>query len=259
MKIVVCVKYVPAASATPTFAADLTTEREANKGVLSELDEYAVEQALRIVESGVVATITYLTMGPAGAAEALHKALSMGGDRAIHVLDPALHGSDAVATSLVLAAALAKAGFDLVLCGMGSTDGAMSVVPAMLAERLGIAQLTLADEIGVANGRLQIRRASDAATEQIEADLPAVASVTDHSGDARYPSFRGIMAARSKPTETWALAELGLSPEVVGLEGAWTRTLSVAHRAARGGGTIVRDEGDGGRQLADFLSRRKFI
>src|SRR3954449_13616690 len=152
MKIVEPVKHVPESTAPVRYAPDLTLDRAGVEGRLSELDEYAVEQALALVEKGLPATITYLTMGPAGALDGLRKALAMGGDDAVHVQDDALHGSDALATSLVLSKALERIGFDLVLSGMASTDGEMSVVPAMVAERLGVAQLTLAAELAVDDG-----------------------------------------------------------------------------------------------------------
>ena len=152
MNIVVCVKYVPDAQAERTFnASDNTTDRENVDGLLSELDEYAVEEALKIAESSD-GKVTVLTVGPENATEAVRKALQMGADEAVHVLDDAIHGSDAPATSLVLAAAIGKLEHDLVVTGMASTDGIMSVVPAMLAERLGLPQVTLASEVTVENG-----------------------------------------------------------------------------------------------------------
>ncbi len=135
LRIVVCVKYVPDATGERRFADDLTTDRDSVDGLLSELDEYGVEQALRIAAANEGAEVTVLTVGPDDAKDALRKALSMGADRAVHVNDDDIHGSDAVGTSLVLAKALEATGFDLVVCGMASTDGTMGVVPALLAER----------------------------------------------------------------------------------------------------------------------------
>src|SRR6478735_6093466 len=150
MKIVVCVKHVPDASGDRHFSADATVDRVGVDGVLSELDEYAVEAALQIREAGDAdAEVTILTVGPEQARAAILKSLQMGADAGIHVLDDAIHGSDALATSLVLAKALERTEFDLVLCGMASTDGSMSVVPAMLAERLGLPQVTFASEVTV--------------------------------------------------------------------------------------------------------------
>ncbi len=142
---------------------------------------------------------------------------------------------------------------------MASTDGTMGVLPAMLAERLGVPQVTLLSEVSVADGKVTGRRDGDTATEQLEAPLPAVASVTDQSGEARYPSFKGIMAAKKKPVESLDLDDLDIEAEEVGLEGAWTKVEDVAERPPRAAGTVVDDEGEGGKQLAAFLAERKFV
>ncbi|AZK95372.1 electron transfer flavoprotein subunit beta/FixA family protein [Streptomyces tsukubensis] len=260
LRIVVCVKYVPDASGDRGFADDLTVDREGVDGLLSELDEYAVEQALRISEAADGdASVTVLTVGPEDAREAVRKALSMGADAGIHVEDDDLHGSDVMGTSLVVASAVERAGFDLVVCGMASTDGVMGVLPALLAERLGVAQLSLLSEVSVAGGVVSGRRDGDVASEVVEAELPAVVSVTDQSGEARYPSFKGIMAAKKKKVESWDLEELELDAELVGSAGAWTAVDGVEARAARSAGTVVKDEGEGGRGVAEFLASRKFV
>ncbi|MFD4410991.1 MULTISPECIES: electron transfer flavoprotein subunit beta/FixA family protein [unclassified Streptomyces] len=259
LRIVVTVKYVPDATGDRHFADDLTVDRDDVDGLLSELDEYAVEQALQIAEDADDAEITVLTVGPEDAKDALRKALSMGADKAIHVEDDELHGTDAIGTSLVLAKAIEKAGYDLVISGMASTDGTAGIVPALLAERLGVPQVTLLSEVSVADGVVKGRRDGDTASEQLEASLPAVVSVTDQSGEARYPSFKGIMAAKKKPVESWDLEDLEIEADEVGLEGAWTKVDSAAERPARTAGTIVKDEGEGGKQLAEFLAGQKFI
>ncbi|MFF0479530.1 electron transfer flavoprotein subunit beta/FixA family protein [Streptomyces sp. NPDC004284] len=259
LKIAVCVKYVPDATGDRGFADDLTTDREAVDGLLSELDEYAVEQALRISEESDDAEVTVVTVGPDDAKDALRKALSMGADKAVHVNDEDIHGSDVIATSAILAKALEKTGFDLVVCGMASTDGTMGVLPALLAERLGVPQVTLLSEVSVEDGLVKGRRDGDAATEHLEAPLPAVVSVTDQSGEARYPSFKGIMAAKKKPVQELDLDDLDIDADEVGLAGSWTLVDSAAARPARTQGTIVTDEGDGGKQLAAFLATQKFI
>ncbi|MYV68045.1 electron transfer flavoprotein subunit beta, partial [Streptomyces sp. SID2131] len=193
------------------------------------------------------------------AKDALRKALSMGADKAVHVEDDDLHGSDVMGTSLVLAKAIEKTGYDVVIAGMASTDGVMGVLPAILAERLGVPQVTLLSEVKIEGGKVTGRRDGDAASEQLEASLPAVVSVTDQSGEARYPSFKGIMAAKKKPVESLDLSDLDLEAEEVGLEGAWTAVDSATERPARTAGTIVKDEGEGGKQLAEFLAGQKFI
>jgi electron transfer flavoprotein beta subunit len=258
LRIVALVKYTPDLTGDRTFSPDLTVDRAGSSGQLSELDEYTAEQAVRLAES-VEAEITYLTMGPEGAGSALRKALSMGGDKGVHVSDPALHGADSLATSLVLARAIEAIGFDLVLAGMASTDAGMGVLPAMLAERLGIAQVSFASSVKIDGSVVSIERETDSATETIEGSLPALVSVTDRIGDPRYPSFKGIMAAKKKPVETWSLADVGVDATLVGLGPAHSRVLSVTARPARQSGQIVKDDGDGGVMLADFLSAQKFI
>ena len=260
MNIVVCVKYVPDAQAERTFnASDNTTDRENVDGLLSELDEYAVEEALKIVEAGE-GEVTVLTVGPDAAADAIKKALQMGAHKGVHVNDDAIHGSDAIATSLVLAEAVKKIGdVDLVVTGMASTDGTMGVVPAMLAERLGLPAVTFASELTVEGSTATIRRDGDASTQTITATLPALVSVTDQINEPRYPSFKGIMAAKKKPVQSWDLSDLDLEAEEVGLEGAWPTVDYAAERPARTAGTIVKDEGEGGKQLAEFLAGQKFI
>jgi electron transfer flavoprotein beta subunit len=253
------VKYVPDATGDRHFADDLTLDREDVDGLLSELDEYAVEQALQIADGADDAEITVVTVGPEDAKDALRKALSMGADKAVHVEDDDLHGTDVIGTSLVLAKAVEKTGFDLVICGMASTDGVMGVLPALLAERLGVPQVTLLSEVAVNGGVVTGRRDGDTASEQLEASLPAVVSVTDQSGEARYPSFKGIMAAKKKPVQSLDLDDLGLDADEVGLAGAWTAVDSATERPARTAGTIVKDEGEGGKQLAEFLAGQKFI
>ncbi|WNI21947.1 electron transfer flavoprotein subunit beta/FixA family protein [Streptomyces sp. ITFR-16] len=259
LRIVVCVKYVPDATGDRHFADDLTLDREDVDGLLSELDEYAVEQALRIADAADDAEVTVLTVGPEDARDALRKALSMGADKAVHVEDDDLHGTDVIGTSLVLAKAVEETGYDLVISGMASTDGAMGVVPALLAERLGVPQVTLLSEVSVEGGVVRGRRDGDSASERLEASLPAVVSVTDQSGEARYPSFKGIMAAKKKPVRSLDLDDLGIGAEEVGLGGAWTAVESAAARPARTAGTIVKDEGEGGKALAEFLAGQKFI
>jgi electron transfer flavoprotein beta subunit len=259
MKIVVCAKYVPDATGDRKFTADNTVDRVGVDGVLSELDEYAVEEALQIRDSHG-GEVVVLTVGPEVARAAILKSLQMGADAGVHVLDEAIHGSDAVATSLILARAIERQGADLVLCGMASTDGGMSVVPAMLAERLGLPQLTFASEVTLEGQTVRVRRDGDAATEIIEASLPLVLSVTDQCNEPRYPSFKGIMAAKKKPVETLTLADLHIGAEEAGLGAAWTRVDGFSERPPRSAGTIVTDEaGSGAAQLVDFLVGQKFV
>ncbi len=271
MNIVVCVKYVPDATADRHFEDDFTVDRVGVDGLLSELDEYAIEQSLQIKEKSASdengdetadgTEVTVLCVGPEKATDAIRKALQMGADKGVHVVDDAIAGSDAVATSLVLAKAVEKAGpADLVVCGMGSTDATGSVIPAMLAERLDLPQVTLGSVIESQGKEFRIKRDGDTATEVIGATAPLVLSVTDQSGEARYPSFKGIMAAKKKPLETWSLADIGVDAGEVGLEQAWTRVEGTEARPPRTAGEIVTDDnGSGAEALVGFLASKKFI
>ncbi len=260
MNIVVCVKYVPDATADRHFEDDNTVDRVGVDGLLSELDEYAVEQALQVKEKlDDDSQVTVLTVGPEQATDAIRKALQMGADKGIHVVDDAIAGSDAPATSLVLAEAIKKIEHDLVICGMASTDASMGVVPAMLAERLGVPAVTLGSEISVEGTTVTIRRDGDAATETIEGTLPLVLSVTDQSGEARYPSFKGIMAAKKKPVTTLSLSDLGVAAGEVGFDGATSTVVDHGNRPPRQGGNAVIDEGEGGAKLVEYLATEKFV
>ncbi|HET6986685.1 MAG TPA: electron transfer flavoprotein subunit beta/FixA family protein [Kribbella sp.] len=260
MKIVVCAKFVPDATADRRFRSeDNTVDRAGVDGLLSELDEYAVETALTVKEAGD-AEVTVLTVGPEQAADAVKKGLQMGADAGVHVLDDGIHGSDAVATSLILSKALARLEADLVVFGMSSTDGAMGVVPAMVSERLGLPAVTLGSEVTVDGQTVRIRRDGDTASDTVEGTLPLVLSVSDQANEPRYPSFKGIMAAKKKPVETWSLADLEIPADQVGGASAWTEVVEVTARPPRSAGTIVTDEdGSGAAELVEFLSTNKFL
>jgi len=260
MKIVVLVKYVPDATGERTFADDGTVDREAGDGLLCELDEYALEQALQLADDGDYVEVVALTLGPDDAAAAIKRALQMGASAGIHVTDDAVHGTDYLGTSTILAAALTKAAPDLVLCGMASTDGSGGVVPAMVAERLGWPAATFGATLEVADGTVRIRRDDDTASLTVEASLSAVVSVTDQAGEARYPSMKGILAAKKKPVQTWSLADLGVDPAAVGLAAAWTKVLDTTPRPPKQAGRVVTDaDGAGASALVEFLAAGKYI
>jgi electron transfer flavoprotein beta subunit len=259
MNIVVLVKQVPDSGAERSLRGDDgTVDRESATNVINEMDEYAVEEALRVQEAHG-GEVTVLTMGPQRAAESIRKALSMGPDKAVHVVDDALHGSDALATSKVLAAALGTLNADLVLCGAESTDGRVQVLAHMLAERLGIAALTGARKLTVEGSTLTIERQTEEGYEVVTASTPAVVSVWDTINEPRYPSFKGIMAAKKKPVTTMSVADLGIPAGEVGFAGAATAVVEHAKRPARQAGTKVVDEGDGGVKLVEFLVSEKFV
>src|SRR4051794_12756799 len=258
MNIVVCVKQVPDTWAEKKLGSDKTVDRENVDGVMNELDEYAVEEALKIKEAQG-GEVTVLTMGPDKAVETIRKALSMGADKAVHVIDPALHGSDALATSYALAKALGTIEHDLVLLGVEATDARMSVVPAMLAERLGASQLTFARKVEAGDGTIKIERLTDTGYDVVEAPTPAIVSVVEKINEPRYPSFKGIMAAKKKPLTTLTLADAGIEADKVGLGGSSTEVAEFSPRPPKQAGQIVKDEGDGGAKLAEFLASQKFI
>jgi electron transfer flavoprotein beta subunit len=261
MKIAVCVKQVPDSWAEKKMVNGIL-DRENVDAVLNDLDEYAVEEALRIAEAhggneeGGSNSITVISMGPERATEAVRKALSMGVNDAILVTDPQLAGADALATSAVLAAVIEKGGFDLVICGTESTDARMSVVPAMLAERLNAAQLTFASKVDVdpAAGKVSITRVTEAGVDEMQAQFPCVISVVEKINEPRYPSFKGIMAAKKKTIESRDLATVGVSAE-----GAWSLVADATPRPARAAGIKVTDDGSGGEQLVSFLAEKKLI
>jgi electron transfer flavoprotein beta subunit len=255
MKIVVCVKHVPDAEAKPGFSdADHTLDRAGVDGLLSEMDEYAIEAALQLAEAGDDVTVTALTMGPERASDAVRKALQMGVHDGVHIQDDALHGSDTIGTARVLAAAIAKLEPDMVLMGSISPDGDLGVLPAMLAENLGMPQATYAESLTLDGSMVRIERDTDSVTQIIECALPAVVSVTDHANEPRYPSFKGIMGAKKKTVLTWSLADLEIAVDAVGLDAAWTTVTGVTQRPPRQAGQVVTDEGDGGVRLAEFLA-----
>ena len=266
MKIAVCVKQVPDSWAEKKMVNGIL-DRENVDAVLNDLDEYAVEEALRIAEAhggneeGGAHTVTVISMGPERATEAVRKALSMGANDAILVTDAKLAGADALATSAVLAAVIEKGGFDLVICGTESTDARMSVVPAMLAERLGWAQLTFAGTVAVdpSASKVSIARSTEFGIENMEASFPAVISVIEKINEPRYPSFKGIMAAKKKVITVKTLADIAISPDQVGSSASWSTVKDAVLRPARSAGIKVEDSGDGGAKLVDYLAEKRVV
>jgi electron transfer flavoprotein beta subunit len=260
VKIVVLTKHVPQAIGEVSFADDLTVNRAGARCRLEDSDEYAVEQAMRIASRRLDVQVTALTMGPSGAVAALRTALTLGADDGVHVLDDALHGCDALATSLVLAAACRKLGFDIVLCGTASADSGMSVVPAMLAERLGVPALCFADALRTDEGEVVVERDDGRTVEELSAAMPVVVSVTDRSGEPRYPRFEMIAEARQKLVRTWSLADLGIDPGRVGLRAAATVVARVEKRENGPVATVVGEDPQAAAvRIADFLVERQFL
>ena len=259
MKIAVLVKEVP--DTWSDRHIDPATKRvdRSSDVVVDEVDEKAVEIALQLQAANVGSTVTVVTMGPKGALDSLRKGLAMGADAAIHVVDDRLVGSDAVQTSAALAAALAPRGFDLVIAGNESTDGRTGAVPAMLAERLGMAQLTAVRTLSVSETTVSGERVTGDGYLDVETTLPAVVSVNEQIAEARYPSFKGIMTAKKKPVEVLTIADLGLASGDTGAANSWSVVHEVTARPPRTGGTIITDDGTAATQLADYLAAAKLI
>ena len=259
MKIVVLVKQVPDTAADPRLdPATLTVDRAAVDGLINQMDEYAVEEALQLIEKHG-GEITVVSMGPDDATDGYKKALQMGADKAVFLSDPALAGSDSLATSYALAQVIGALEYDLILLGSEASDARTSMVPAMLAERLGLPQLTFANKVTVDGDKITINRLTDTGHDVVEAALPALVSVVETINEPRYPSFKGIMAAKKKPVDTLDLAGASIDPERAGWAGSRTKVLTAAVAPPRSKGVIVSDEGEGGKQLAEFLASKKFI
>jgi electron transfer flavoprotein beta subunit len=261
LNIIVCVKQVPDTTAEKRLGDNKRLDRAAVESILNPFDEYAVEEAIRIKEAQG-ATVTVLCMGPQGADSALRKALAMGCDNGVLVSAPALAGTDTLGTARVLAAAIKKLPYDLVLTGMQSTDARTGQVPAAVAELLGLPMLTQATRLEVepGAGKARIRRPVKGGHLVLETDLPALVSVSKAINEPRYPALRGIMLAKKKDIITWSAADLALDPTIIAGDRAHTRVISTSLPPARAKGTILRDDAPtAARKVADYLERIKII
>ncbi len=260
--IVVLIKQVPDTwSERKLSDGDWTLDRDAADAVLDEINERAVEEALLIKEKeGGESTVTVLTAGPQRATEAIRKALSMGADKGVHLLDERLHGSDMVQTGWALARALgAIEGTDLVIAGNEATDGTGGAVPAIIAEYLGLPQLTHMRKIVIDGAAITGERETDEGVFTIEASLPAVVSVNEKINEPRFPSFKGIMAAKKKEVTTLTLADIGVEADEVGLANAGSSVMSSTPKPPKTAGEKVADEGEGGSKIAEYLVAQKLI
>jgi electron transfer flavoprotein beta subunit len=260
LNIVVCVKQVPETTARKTFEPNFTINRAQLEGVINPFDEYAIEEALRLKEAHG-GEVTVLTMGPASAEDTMRKALAMGADRGLLVTDPALHGSDSWSTAYVLAKALQRVPWDLVVTGMESTDARTGLVPAALAEQLGVPSLTYASSVSVDGDAVSISRQIPGGYQEVSTSLPALISVVKGVNEPRYPSLKGIMAAKRKEIQKIDLSALDLSPSEVGLEGSKTGVVAAVPRAEKAGGDVVKPGSpeEAATIIADFLQANKFI
>ena len=261
--IVVLIKQVPDTwSERKLSDGDFTLDRDAADAVLDEINERAVEEARLIKEreGDAAGTVTVLTAGPERATEAIRKALSMGADKAVHLLDPGLHGSDMVQTGWALARALGQVeGVDLVIAGNEATDGTGGAVPAIIAEYLGLPQLTHLRKVSIEGGKVVGERETDDGVFTVEASLPAVISVNEKINEPRFPSFKGIMAAKKKEVATLTLAEIGVGADEVGLDNAGSTVVSSTPKPPKTAGEKITDEGEGGKKIAEYLVAQKII
>jgi electron transfer flavoprotein beta subunit len=259
LNIVVCGKVIPASSVT--IEIDPNTKRMVRKGVPHELDPAAasaVEEALRLTEKHG-GTVTLVTMGISDATIGIRNALAMGVTSAVHILDDAVAGSDTLATAKILAAAINKQPFDLVICATESSDSYSGIVPGQIAHFLRVPPMTFAKEIVIDGDLIAIKRQSESGYDLVESTLPVVVAVSSGINEPRYPQLKGIMAAKKKEIKVYTAADLGLPPDQVGEKGAREKVLSVGRPPKRQAGKVVIDEGEGGKQIADFLAEIKVI
>ena len=259
MNIAVLIKQVPDTWSERTLTEpEWTLDREAADAVIDEIDARGVEAALQLTEKHG-GEVTVVTMGPDRATDALRKALAMGVDKAVHISDDGLAGSDALQTSAALAAALRTLAADLIIAGNESTDGRTGSVPSMLAERLGLPQITSVRTLEIDGTTLRAERVRDGGYSEVTATLPAVVSVTEKINEPRYPGFKGIMAAKKKPMTTLTVDDLGLDPSTTGLANASTQVVDGAPRPPKESGEKITDDGDGGTRVAEYLVAARLI
>lgn len=260
MRIVVLVKPVPDTTGQERLGPDLRVDRVGVPNVVNANDEYALEAALKLVEAAGDGEVILLTMAPTGAPETLRKALAMGAQRAVLVTDPVLGGSDTLTTVRVLAAALRRLEYDLVLAGADTSDGGGGIVAAGLAVLLGLPYLSYAAKIEPSATQVVVHRLSAVGYDRIEAALPALVVATQALGEPRYPSLKGIMAARTKEILTWSLADLELGGVAVGGSVATTAVISSRAPAARAATRIVRGPAaEAAAEVVGFLAERRLI
>lgn len=256
MKIVVLVKEVPDTYGDRKLDPETgLAVRGASEAVLDEIGERSLEVALAFGDSHPDTEIVLLSMAPESASTTLRKGLAMGASRVVHVADERLAGADLGLTAQVLAAAIQRTGFDLVITGNVSTDGSAGVLPAMIAEHLGVPLAGALTKVSISDDSVRGERLTDAGSAQVQASLPAVISITEAMPDARFPNFKGIVAAKKKPVTTFTAAELDIDPDDVSVPRSIM--LAVAEKPARAAGTKIVDEGDAGRQLAEYLIQQK--
>lgn len=260
MNVVVCVKQIPDPADPGALDPETKTLKRDSKLILDESDSYGVEMALQLVDAAGGGEVTLVSMAPNNEVGGLRTALAMGAAKAVLVSDPALAGTDALGTAKILAAAIGRVeGADLVLTATESSDGYTGTVPAQLAGILGLPSITFAKQVEIADGTVKVQRQTDDGYDDVEASLPAVVSVTAGVVEPRYPSFKGIMAAKSKPVDEVTVADLGIDVGQVGWAGGGQEIVSVEAAPQREAGEIIEDEGDGFQRIVAYLENLKVI
>jgi electron transfer flavoprotein beta subunit len=268
MNVVVCVKQIPDPSTPGQLDPETKTLVRTGKLILDDSDEYGVEMGLQLVDQAGAGEVTLVSMAPNREVSGLRTALAMGAARAILVSDDALAGSDALGTAKVLAAAIRRAATadgdgsrfpDLVIAATESTDGYTGTTPVQVAELLGLPSVTFARHVEVAGGAVRVHRQTEAGYDEVECPLPALVTVTAGAVEPRYPSFKGIMAARSKAIDTLSLAELGVDPAEVGFAGARQQITEVVAAEERKAGEVVVDDGDAHERILAYLEQLKVV
>ena len=258
MNVIVCVKQIPDPAAPGALDPSTNTLKRDGKLILDESDSYGVEMALQLVDKAGGGEVSLVSMAPNGEVSGLRTALAMGAAKGVLVSDPALQGSDALTTAKVLAAAIQRlGGADLIIAATESSDGYTGTVPEQIAEVLGLPSVTFAKHLAIADGKLDAQRQTEDGYDDVTCSLPAVVSVTAGVVEPRYPSFKGIMAAKSKPVDTVTAADLGVTP--VGWAGANQSISNVSQAEARAAGTIVEDDGEGFAKIVSYLENLKVI
>lgn len=258
MKIVVLVKEVPDTYGDRKLNLETgLADREASDRVLDEIGERALEVALSYADKNAGTEVVVLSMAPEASTATIRKGLAMGAASAVHVVDEALAGADLGITARVLAAAVQRTGFDLVITGNLSTDGSGGVLPAMIAEHLRVPQATALSAVEISEAAVSGTRVSDTGTAQVTTPLPAVISITEALPDARFPNFKGIMAAKKKPLETVSLADLGV--DIDPASAPQSIVTVVTEKPPRGAGVKIVDEGDAGEKVAAFLIENRLV
>ena len=258
MNVVVCVKQIPDPAVPGQLDPETHFLKREGKLILDDSDAYGVEMALQLATAAGGGDVTLVSMAPNGETSGLRTALAMGAAKAILVSDDTLKGSDALSTAKVLAAAIKRAEPDLVITATEATDGYTGTVPEQVAALLGLPSITFAKKIEIADGKAKVERQTEAGYDEVEAPLPAVVSVTAGVVEPRYPSFKGIMAAKSKPVDTLTVGDLGLDGQV-GAAAARQEIVSVSPAEERQAGEIIEDDGEGFQKIIEFLEKQKVI